>query len=138
MKYNKAISSSRRKSRRDHFQAHSELRRKILSAPLSNDLQKKHSVRAVPVRKNDEVRVVRGSFKSREGKVVSVYRKKYIIQVEGIRREKNNGQTVMLGVHPSKVEIVKLHMDKDRKALLARKNRSADKKEQVAAVAELD
>jgi large subunit ribosomal protein L26e len=90
---------------------------------------------------------VRGSFKSRDGKVTQVYRKKYIIHVERISREKNNGATVNLGVHPSKVVITKLHLDPDRKALLERKNRSAQtekgkgkfgKETDAPAVAELD
>jgi large subunit ribosomal protein L26e len=55
--------------------------------------------------------------------VTTVYRKKFVIHVERISREKNNGATVMLGLHPSKVVITKLHMDPDRKALLERKNR---------------
>ena len=45
--------------------------------------------------------------------------------VERINREKNNGATVPLGIHPSNVVITKLHLDPDRKALLERKNRSA-------------
>ena len=33
-------------------------------------------VRSVPVRKDDEVMVVRGTYKGQEGKVVQVYRRK--------------------------------------------------------------
>jgi len=96
-----------------------------MSAPLSKELQKKYNVRSVPIRKEDEVQVVRGTFKNRDGKVTQVYRRKYIIHIERITREKNNGATVNLGIHPSKVVITKLHLDPDRKALLERKNRTA-------------
>jgi ribosomal protein uL24 len=48
-------------------------------------------VRSVPVRKDDEVMVVRGTYKGREGKVVQVYRRKWVIHVERITREKVNG-----------------------------------------------
>ena len=51
-------------------------------------------VRSMPVRKDDEVTVVRGTFKGREGKVVQVWRKKYVIHIERITREKANGATV--------------------------------------------
>jgi large subunit ribosomal protein L26e len=34
-----------------------------MSAPLSVELRNKHGVRAVPIRKDDEVTVVRGTFK---------------------------------------------------------------------------
>lgn len=124
MKYNQSVSSSRRKCRKAHFQADSTSRRKIMSASLSKELRKKYNVRSLPIRKDDEVQVVRGNYK-RDGKVTQVYRKKYVIHVERIQKEKSNGATVMLGVHPSKCVITKLHLDPDRKQLLARKNRAA-------------
>lgn len=95
-----------------------------MSAPLSTDLRSKHNVRSLPVRRDDEVSVVRGLYKGREGRIVSCYRKKMIIYIERITREKANGVAVPVGIHPSKVVITKIRMDKDRKALLARKNRA--------------
>ncbi|TQE08348.1 hypothetical protein C1H46_005976 [Malus baccata] len=59
----------------------------------------------MPVRKDDEVQVVRGTYKGRKGKVVQVYRRKL----------------VNVGINPSKVVITKLRLDKDRKSLLDRK-----------------
>jgi len=81
-------------------------------------------VRAMPIRKDDEVTVVRGDYKSTTGKVVQVYRKKYVIHVEGISCEKNNGTTVNIGIHPSQCVITKLALNKDRKDLLARKDKT--------------
>ncbi|KAL2241416.1 60S ribosomal protein L26-1 [Sesamum indicum] len=129
MKYNPRVSSSRRKSRKAHFTAPSSARRVIMSAPLAADLRNKYSVRSMPVRKDDEVQVVRGTYKGREGKIVQVYRKKWVIHVERITREKVNGSTVNVGVHPSKVVITKLKLDKDRKDLIDRKakGRALDK-----------
>ncbi|KAK4426419.1 60S ribosomal protein L26-1 [Sesamum alatum] len=121
MKYNPRVSSSRRKSRKAHFTAPSSVRRVLMSAPLSGDLRSKYNVRSMPVRKDDEVQVVRGTYKGREGKVVQVYRKKWVIHIERITREKVNGSTVNVGIHPSKVVITKLRLDKDRKSLLDRK-----------------
>jgi large subunit ribosomal protein L26e len=80
-------------------------------------------VNAVPVRKDDEVRVLRGEFKGKEGKVTEVYRKKYVIHVERCTRDKANGQTIHVGINASNVEITKIKMDKGRKAILDRKNR---------------
>ncbi|XP_078431419.1 large ribosomal subunit protein uL24z-like [Wolffia australiana] len=121
MKFNPRVSSSRRKSRKAHFTAPSSERRILMSAPLSADLRNKYNVRSVPVRKDDEVQVVRGTYKGREGKVVQVYRRRWVIHVERITREKVNGSTVNVGINPSKVVITKLKLDKDRKALLERK-----------------
>ncbi|OZJ04943.1 60S ribosomal protein L26-2 [Bifiguratus adelaidae] len=129
MKFSKDVSSSRSKSRKAHFAAPSNIRRKIMSAALSKELRDKHNARSIPVRKDDEVLVVRGSFKGREGKVVQVYRKKWIIHIERVSREKVNGASVPVGVHPSNVVVTKLKMDKDRKAILERKDRSKAKKD---------
>jgi large subunit ribosomal protein L26e len=98
-----------------------------MSTPLNEELRKKHSVRSMPIRKDDEVMVVRGTYKGREGKVVQVYRKKWVIHVERITREKVNGATVPIGLDPSKVVITKLKIDKDRKGLLERKRAGAGK-----------
>jgi len=80
-------------------------------------------VRSIPVRKDDEVRVIRGDFKGKEGKVVQVYRKKYVIHVERCTRDKANGQTIHVGIDASNCEVTKVKMDKCRKAILDRKNR---------------
>ena len=61
MKFSPTVSASRRKCRKAHFTAPSHLRRKIMSAPLSKDLRLKYNVRSLPIRKDDEVLVVRGT-----------------------------------------------------------------------------
>merc|ERR1712034_291009 len=110
MKFNKMVSGSRRKNRARHFNAPSHVRRKIMSAPLSKDLRQKYNVRSLPIRKDDEVMVVRGHFKGQQtGNVVHVHR---------MQREKVNGSTVQVGIHPSNCVITKLKLDKDRKAML--------------------
>eukprot|EP00472_Partenskyella_glossopodia_P008017 CAMPEP_0197524890 /NCGR_PEP_ID=MMETSP1318-20131121/10290_1 /TAXON_ID=552666 /ORGANISM="Partenskyella glossopodia, Strain RCC365" /LENGTH=117 /DNA_ID=CAMNT_0043077987 /DNA_START=146 /DNA_END=499 /DNA_ORIENTATION=+ len=96
-----------------------------MSATLSDELRKKFNVRSMPIRKDDEVQVFRGNHKPRDGKVLQVYRKKYVIHIDHVSREKNNGASVMLGIAPSNVIITKLHLDPDRKRLLGRKNRAA-------------
>nr|AAN52378.1 ribosomal protein L26 [Branchiostoma belcheri] len=130
MKFNKMVTSSRRKNRKRHFNAPSHVRRKIMSSPLSKELRAKYNVRAMPIRKDDEVQVTRGHYKgSQVGKVVSVYRKKYVCYIERIQREKANGATVYVGIHPSKMEITKLKMDKDRKQIIDRKAASRQQTE---------
>eukprot|EP00163_Fabomonas_tropica_P010886 TRINITY_DN2119_c0_g1_i2.p1 TRINITY_DN2119_c0_g1~~TRINITY_DN2119_c0_g1_i2.p1 ORF type:complete len:137 (+),score=54.26 TRINITY_DN2119_c0_g1_i2:1-411(+) len=121
MKFNKAVSSSRRTNRKAHFAAPSSVRRVIMSAPLSSELRQKFNVRSLPVRKDDEIRVTRGEFKGKEGKIIAAYRKKYVIHVERLTREKINGAPVQIGFHPSNVVITKIKMDKDRKSILDRK-----------------
>ncbi|KAI4488469.1 hypothetical protein M0802_011575 [Mischocyttarus mexicanus] len=122
MKFNKLISSSRRKNRKRHFTAPSHIRRRLMSAPLSKELRQKYNVRSMPIRKDDEV--VRGHYKGQQvGKVVQVYRKKFIIFIERIQREKANTANVYVGIDPSKTVIVKLKMDKDRKKIIDRRGK---------------
>uniref|UniRef100_A0A5F8H7L9 KOW domain-containing protein n=1 Tax=Monodelphis domestica TaxID=13616 RepID=A0A5F8H7L9_MONDO len=104
MKFNPFVTSDRSKNRKRHFNAPSHIRRKIMSSPLSKELRQKYNVRSMPIRKDDEVQVVRGHYKGQQiGKVVQVYRKKYVIYIERVQREKANGTTVHVGIHPSKL-----------------------------------
>merc|ERR1712196_596659 len=107
MKFNPSVSSARRKSRKAHFTAPSSVRRKIMTASLSKDLRNRYHVRSLPIRKDDEVTIVRGHNHDREGKVTQVYRKKWVIHIERITRDKANGQPVPIGISPSKVIITK-------------------------------
>nr|QBH73100.1 60S ribosomal protein L26 [Xibalbanus tulumensis] len=122
MKLNKNVTASRRKNRKRYFTAPSHIKRHYMSSPLSKELRQKYNVRSMPIRRDDEVQVVRGHYKGQQvGKVVTVYRKKYIIHIERIQREKANGASVYVGIHPSKVVIVKLKMDKDRRKIIERR-----------------
>merc|ERR1711939_601968 len=112
MKFSRDVSSSSRKSRKAHFDAPSSVRRVIMSAALSKELRGEHSARSIPIRKDDEVLVTRGTYKGREGKVTQVYRKKYVI-------------------------ITKIKTDKQRSALLERKSaKGTAKKESSDAMQE--
>jgi large subunit ribosomal protein L26e len=129
------VSSSRRKARKAHFSAPSSVRRKIMSSALSKELRNKYNVRvcictsyvivrlnemgrlqtrSIPIRKDDEVRIVRGKYKGREGKVTQVYRKKWVIHVDRVQRDKSNGAPAPIGIHPSNVVVITLKLDKDR------------------------
>lgn len=92
-----------------------------MSAGLSKELRAKYNVRSLPIRKDDEVKVMRGQFKGYEGRVTQVYRRKWVIHIERVTRNKVNGQTIQVGVAPSNVVINKIKLDKDRLALLERK-----------------
>ncbi|KEY66917.1 hypothetical protein S7711_06868 [Stachybotrys chartarum IBT 7711] len=120
------VAHSRRKSRAAHFKAPSSERRTIMSAPLSKELREQYNVRSIPIRKDDEVMIVRGGNKGKEGKVTSVYRLKYVIHIERVTRDKVSGQSVPLGIHPSNVVITKLKLDKDRESILERSKKGRE------------
>lgn len=89
---NLGVSSSRRKCRKAHFSAPSHVRRVIMSSPLCKALRSEYDVKSLPIRQGDEVIVTRGSQKGREGKVVQVYRRRWVIYIERIQRSKANGK----------------------------------------------
>ncbi len=74
-----------------------------------------------------QVTVVRGHYKGQSGKIVQVYRRKWCIHIERVSKDKANGATVFIPIDPSKVQVTKLKIDKDRKRILTRKDRNADK-----------
>lgn len=116
------ISKKPSKQRERLFQAPYHRRGNILSAHLSSELKSSYNTRALPLRKGDTVKVLRGDHRGFEGKIAKVDRKKYRIFIEGINREKSDGTTIPVPIHPSKVEIVRLNLDdKWRKEILERK-----------------
>ena len=71
---------------------------------------------------------MRGQHKGAAGKVITVYRKRWYINIERVTRDKNNGQSVPVPIHPSNVLINKIKMSKDRKNLIERKARGLKEK----------
>tara|TARA_B110000285_G_C14908954_1_gene506947 strand:+ start:176 stop:574 length:399 start_codon:yes stop_codon:yes gene_type:complete len=122
------VSSQRRKSRKAYFTAGSTQRRKLLSAALSKDLRAQYGCRSIPVRKGDSIKVVRGGNQDREGKVLCVYRRRWCIHVDKLTNDKKNGQAYQIPIHPSNCVVTAMKLDKDRKALLERKKRTAGDK----------
>merc|ERR1712187_1043053 len=108
MKYNPAITSSRRKNRKAYFEANMGKRRKIMSTWVYHHLKKIHSVNSVPVCNGDEVRIVRGMFRGYEGKVTGVCRNKWSLLIECATKKKSNAQNAKLGINASNCIITKL------------------------------
>ena len=110
------------KQRKRMYNAPAHLRHKFMAAPLSAELISSKGVKALPVRKGDTVRIMRGDHKGFEGKVSRVDLKRFRIFIEGLTREKVDGTNIFVSVHPSKVTIKNLKLDdKWRKQVVERK-----------------
>jgi len=121
------------KQRKMLYQAPDHIRHKLFAAPLSPELRASHGVKALPVRSGDTARIMRGDHKGFEGKITRIDRKKYRIYVEGLTREKVDGTTIFVPIHPSKVMITNLNLDdKWRKKILERKKEAEKKVEEAA------
>jgi large subunit ribosomal protein L24 len=105
-----------RKARRQRKELHTDpwhKRRKRMSAHLSEKYigdEKKAYPRAVPIRKGDTVRELRGGDKGHEGKVASTDTKSMTITIEGLTLKKADGTQIGKKIHPSNLEIVKLDL----------------------------
>ena len=121
MKTNPFVASQARKVRKAFFNATKEEKHVALSAPLSKELQQTHGIKRLPIRRDDEVQVVRGKFKSRNGRVTAVKLRAMRITVESVSIQKLSGETTFVPLHPSNVVITKLKMDKHRKELIEKK-----------------
>merc|ERR1711862_161081 len=127
MKSSPNVTSSRRKNRRAHFQAPSHLKYKLMSVHLSKEMREKHAIRCMPVRKDDEVMIVRGKNKGHSGKVTDVYRRRWCLYIDGLSKNKPNGQPVRVPIDASNCVLTKIKLTKDRQDLIVRKARNSAK-----------
>ena len=118
-----------RKQRKYLANAPLNLRRKFMSANLSKELRKKYGKRNIPLRKGDMVRIMRGKFRKKTGKITAVYTKKMKVEVESMQIKKQDGSKANVKFNPSFLQITELNLE-DRKrneALTGQKNKSENK-----------
>lgn len=104
-----------RKQNKYRFNAPLHTRHKFLSAHLSKELKDKYGKRNLPLRKGDEVLIMRGAFKKKKAKVTSVNLRDSLIALENIQRTKKDGSKVNVMFHPSVLKIVTLTLDDKRR-----------------------
>jgi large subunit ribosomal protein L24 len=126
-----------RKQRKYLANAPIHIRHKLMSAHLSKELRKKYGKRNFPLRKGDTVKVMRGEYKKKTGKIEEVNMRKLKILLEGVYTSKKDGTKVKVYFQPSNLLITELITDdKKRTESLNRKNTLArkveDKKEKIS------
>lgn len=92
-----------------------------MSANLSNELRKKHGIKSLPVRRDDVVKIIRGNFTGTEGKITSVYRRRWCLHIEKVTKTRKNGATVIIPINASNCQLTKLKLTPDREDLIKRK-----------------
>jgi len=126
-------SSKPRKQRKYLANAPFHIKHKFLSAQLSKALRQKHGKRSLPLRKGDEVLVMRGSFKKKKAKITSVDLKKSRIVLEKVTRTKKDGTKVNVFFHPSSLQVQTLNIeDKKRIEALNRKSYTTKEKKDAS------
>ena len=118
-------SAQPRKQRKAIYTADLHQKQKYLHVPLSKDLRARHAKKNVQVRKGDTVKIMRGQYKRKQGKVETVDLKRSRILIEGAHKEKRDGMKSYYPIHPSNVQIISLELsDKKRKEKLMVKKKN--------------
>ena len=111
-----------RKQRKYRYNAPLHVKQKFVSTHLSKELRKKYKKRNVNLRKGDSVKVMRGQFKNKSGKVDEVDVKKTSVYVDGIEIVKRDGTKSRYPIHPSNLIITEVNLeDKMRNKIIVRK-----------------
>ena len=122
-------SRQKRKQRKYRYESPLHVKYKMLSSNLSKELRKKYSKRSLPLRKEDTVRVMRGEFKGKRGKIGSLDKYNFKVYIEGMQKDKKDGTKVSVPFHPSNLQITELNLDdKKRSENLERKETTKEKK----------
>lgn len=109
-------SKQSRKQRKYRHNAPLHVKHRFLSALLSKELRTKHSIRNIPLRKKDKVKIMRGKFKGVIGEIESVSLRIGKVFVKGAEFKKDEGRVVKYPIDPSKTMIIELDTsDKKRK-----------------------
>jgi|SRR3989344_719601 len=122
-------SRQKRKQRKYLINAPLHIRHKFLASNLSKELRKKYSRRSFPLRKGDKVKILRGKFKRKEGKISQVDVKTLKVSIEGIQRQKKDGTKINVYFHPSKLQILELNLE-DKERIKSLKKSSKEEKQE--------
>jgi len=90
-------------------------KKRQVCANLSKELRKSLKKRSLPVRKGDTVKILRGKFKGKTGKVMRVELAKARVYIEKISRKKVDGTEVPVPFDASNLQIVTLDGSDERR-----------------------
>ena len=121
--FNKSWKSSEQPRKQVKFRANApnHVKRTFMGATLDKSLREKYGRRNIEVRKGDEVKIMRGKFKGKQGKVGVVDVKRTRIQVDGVQRTKQGGEKLETWFHPSKIKIIILNVEDKKRLKLAKR-----------------
>ena len=99
-----------RKQRKNFYTAPLHKKHKWLSSHLTENLLLKYDTRSVPIVKGDTVKVLRGSFRGHEDKIVGVNIHQQSVNIEGLTLVKADGTKIPKPINPSNLLITKLNL----------------------------
>ena len=121
-------SKQTRKQRKYRANAPTHVRSKMISANLSKTLRQKYNRRSFRLRKGDEVKILKGEFKGKKGKIASLKLDKLKVTIEAMQRTKKDGTKTEVVFDPSNLQIEVFNLDdKKRIAALNKKTKGESK-----------
>ena len=122
-----------RKQRKYLANAPLHIKRKLVGVNLSKELRKKYKKRSIPLRKKDTIKIMRGKFKGKKGKVMKVELKTQKVEIEGIQIKKQDGSKVNIKLRPSNLQLIELNVeDKKRNKALNKEIKEKKQEEKVS------
>lgn len=121
-----------RKQRKYRAKAPLHIKGKFVSAHLSPELRKKHGKRAMRIRTGDRVKLMKGSYKGKAGKVERISISRLRVYITGIHSIRKDGTKNLIAFEPSNLMILEATMD-DKRRTKREKNAKATPKETSSA-----
>ena len=123
-------STQPRKQRKYRYNAPLHVKQKMVHVHLSTELRKKYSFRNVQLKAGDKIKVLRGKFAKKEGKVDKISLKNEKVYVAGIETIKKEGTKLPIALNATNLMIIELDLsDKKRKQKLESKGKTEPKAE---------
>ena len=118
-----------RKQRKYRAKAPLHVKKKFVGVNLSKELREKYGKRNIAVRKGDVVKIMRGKFKGKQGKITEVKLKISKVVIEGIQVKKQDGSKANVRLQPSNLQIIELNLE-DRKQMKKLGVKTTEKKKE--------
>lgn len=113
-----------RKQRKYAHNAPLHIKKRFISSHLAKELRTKYNKRSIGLKKGDKVKIMRGNYKGKTGKIEKIDIKKSCVFITGIEIIKKDGSKMLCSFNPSNLLISELNLDdKKRQQILDRKKK---------------
>ena len=109
-------STQARKKRKYVHNIPTHLARRLVTALLRKDLRARYAKRNIKLRKGDSVKIMRGQYKGRIGKIDGLNVKKGKVYIDSLTVTKKDGNKVQVPVHASNLMVTEIFTE-DRKRM---------------------
>lgn len=124
LKFSRPWKSSKKPRKQKKYRANAPLhiKQKFVHIHLSKELKEKFNTRALMPKKGDKIKIVRGAYKGKTGKISKISLKRSKIFIEGIEIVRKDGNKSLVPIDPSNTILTDYNLDdKQRKKIIERK-----------------